>query len=1054
MNSLVGKGPSHTCTSGLIALLIAAGFMLGVQSPAVAGTPLVRPHQLAPPAVPKGLKPLGTIPGSQKISLSVVLPPSNQDQLHTLLKNLYDPKSPQYHQWLKKGQFDSEFGPSAATVGDVESWLHSRGLEKTELSGSAVQVSASASTVSSALGTSFEHYRASSGTEGYVAQGAPLVPETLANGQIQSILGLDTVSRYEPQSRTSKSSAHTRIRTGIQPRADGLTPCAGAVNTEGGGYWGLDQLGAAYGLNSLLSQGQNGHGETIGLYELASHSPSDVNRYMNCFGLHNAVSTVQVDGGGGPAVGFGTSEADLDIEQAATQSPGASIISYEGPNNTVNNAYDVWNSIVTSDAAQVVSTSWGECEMYAMQDGSIGSFNPLFQRAAVQGQSIFAATGDSGSEDCFSEDGFTTSLQTDYPSSDPYVTAAGGTELLSPGTELVWNNCQGQTTPDCANFYGDFGAAGGGLSDSEPRPNYQPSVVPVNASCNNACRETPDVSANAGVGMVIYDNGGWDVGFGTSFASPFWAGLQADRNTGCTSSSAGVASTALYYLYQQGVAYGGNAFNDIINGDNDLTGSNAGAWPSSGGYDLASGIGTPIAAGLSCPEITGVTENGSVGEATISGLGLRNASITFGGLPATVLSSSSTGATVVLPTGSGTVTVQAAGVLGTGVTTSLFSYPPAITTTSLAPGILNSPYAQTLSATSGTPPYAWSIINGTLPAGLHLIPSTGAITGTPTVAGTQSITFAVTDAESLEATVTLSIGIYDAGSTTVASVSPAQTIFGGTVAYSATVTSGSGTPTGTVTFSAGSTTLCTTTALSSGAGACSAINAPTGADTVTATYTSNPTFAFAPSSGTAPLTVTSGPYSPLTPVRICDTRAGNPSALNGKAAQCNGSNPSGNIGAGGTQTFNVAGSFGVPADANAVVLNVTVVNPAAGGYLTAFPAGAKQPFASNLNYSPGEVVPNLVQVGIGKSGNVSIYSLAQADIVVDLEGYVGPTASGGPGAGLYTPLSSPARLCDTRASNPSNLSSPTPSATAPPTRARRSRPRAPSRSWPGPLRRR
>ena len=656
-------------------LLAASGLLIGLQSPAVAGTPLVRPHQFAPAAVPKGSKPLGTVPGSQKISLSVVLPPANEGQLQSLLKNLYDPKSPQYHQWLKKGQFDTEFGPSAATVGEVESWLHSRGLAKTELSGSAVQVSASAGAVSSALGTSLEHYRASSGTEGYVAQGAPLVPETLANGQILSIVGLDTVSRYEPQSVVSKSSAHTRSRTGIQPDADGLSSCAGAVNTENGGYWGMDQLGAAYGLNSLLSQGQNGHGETIGVYELASHSPADVSSYFNCFGLHNPVSTVQVDGGGGPAVGNGTGEADLDIEQAATQSPGASIISYEGPQNNLGDVYNVWNTIVTSDAAQVVSTSWGECEMYAMEDGSISLFNPVFQRAAVQGQSIFAATGDSGSEDCFSEDGVTTSLQTDYPSSDPYVTAAGGTELLSPGTELVWNFCQGQTNLTCANYYGDFGAGGGGVSDSEPRPSDQPSEVPVSASCSNECRETPDVSANAGTGMVIYDNGGWDVGVGTSFASPFWAGLQADRNTGCTSPSAGVASSALYALYQQGAAYGGNAFNDITSGDNDLTGSHSGTWPSSGGYDLASGIGSPIAAGLSCPEITGASENGSAGEATISGLALKDASITFGGIPATVVSSNSTGATVIVPTGSGTVTVQGAGVLGSGVTTSTFTYP-------------------------------------------------------------------------------------------------------------------------------------------------------------------------------------------------------------------------------------------------------------------------------------------------------------------------------------------------------------------------------------------
>jgi len=117
-------------------------------------------------------------------------------------------------------------------------------------------------------------------------------------------------------------------------------------------------------------------------------------------------------------------------------------------------------------------------------------------------------------------------------------------------------------------------------------------------------------------------------------------------------------------------------------------------------------------------------------------------------------------------------------------------------------------------------------------------------------------------------------------------------------------------------------------------------------------------------------------------------------------------------------------TFGVPSDATAVVLNVTVVGPAAKGYLSVYPAGATPPTASNINYVAGHTIANLVEVGVGTSGQVSLYSTQSTNVVVDVEGYVSSTALDGIGAGLYIPLSSPARICDTRAGNPSHLVAP------------------------------
>ena len=110
------------------------------------------------------------------------------------------------------------------------------------------------------------------------------------------------------------------------------------------------------------------------------------------------------------------------------------------------------------------------------------------------------------------------------------------------------------------------------------------------------------------------------------------------------------------------------------------------------------------------------------------------------------------------------------------------------------------------------------------------------------------------------------------------------------------------------------------------------------------------------------------PYTPVTPVRICDTRPGNPSGLTGPAAQCDGSSGSGETLVGSTVSVDVAGSFGVPADATAVMLNVTAADAWTSGYVTAFPTDQVPPSASSVNFPAGTAVPNLVEVAVGAGG--------------------------------------------------------------------------------------
>jgi hypothetical protein len=116
----------------------------------------------------------------------------------------------------------------------------------------------------------------------------------------------------------------------------------------------------------------------------------------------------------------------------------------------------------------------------------------------------------------------------------------------------------------------------------------------------------------------------------------------------------------------------------------------------------------------------------------------------------------------------------------------------------------------------------------------------------------------------------------------------------------------------------------------------------------------------------------------------------------------------GPIGPGQTLNLTVLGRGGVPATGvDAVALNVTATGASSDSYLTVWPTGSPRPTASNLNFSAGQTVPNMVVAKVGTSGQASIFNLAgSVDVVVDVLGWF---PSGGSFVGL-----SPARVLETR----------------------------------------
>jgi uncharacterized protein YkwD len=126
----------------------------------------------------------------------------------------------------------------------------------------------------------------------------------------------------------------------------------------------------------------------------------------------------------------------------------------------------------------------------------------------------------------------------------------------------------------------------------------------------------------------------------------------------------------------------------------------------------------------------------------------------------------------------------------------------------------------------------------------------------------------------------------------------------------------------------------------------------------------------------ASVTGTKGALTPVTPARILDTRDGT-GGIPGPLATSQ------------TVDVQITGRGGVPASGGrAVVLNATVTQPAAPGYLTIFPAGASRPLASDLNYNTGDTRANLVVVQVGSNGRISLFAAAGTQVIFDVAGWM------------------------------------------------------------------
>jgi subtilase family serine protease len=583
------------------------------------------------------------IAAGSRVHLTVALKPRDPAALAAYANAVSTPGSRLYGRYLSSRAFGRRFGASDAQLHAVRAAFTHQGLSLGRVATGRLSVPlvADAGTIEHGLDVQLRRVPGVDGRTVVAATRAPALAAGAAAG-VQSIVGLQSSSAPRPLTERPQvdgpltqplaatvaqttPAASTSAGPGVAGRTSGASasagprPCAKATATRNnlGGYTD-DELAGGYGFKDLYAAGDEGKGTTIAIYELESNSRADIAAFESCYGIDTSISYVHVDGGAGH--GVGTDEAAFDIENVIGFAPEAKILVYQGHNAQSGapgaGPFDTFAAIVNQDRAQVVSVSWGGCEAQ-LGIANARAENTLFQQAAIQGQSIVAADGDNGAQDCQSpKHPNARGLAVDDPASQPWVTGVGGTTLQGLGPplyETAWNSRH-----ESAGAPSTAGATGGGVSAlwaMPPSQSHAAKSLGVRSSAatgphcgrrHGYCREVPDVSVDGDPtsGYVAYWNGdgtvagartGWQVLGGTSGSAPVWAALLAlaDSAPACHGRPIGFANPALYRAADDAYA---RDFHDVRLGNNDFAtphGFSAGR-----GYDAVTGLGTPNATAL------------------------------------------------------------------------------------------------------------------------------------------------------------------------------------------------------------------------------------------------------------------------------------------------------------------------------------------------------------------------------------------------------------------------------------------------------------------------
>lgn len=520
-------------------------------------------HGHTPPVVGQA-ELVGKADPNEKQQVIIGLELRNEAELDKLIAEQADPNSPNYGKYITPDEFNQRFAPEQKDVDAVVDYLKSKGLTVVSVSSNRtlITVEGTVEQFEDAFTVKINHYRlARAGAAGGAVEfnsnaSDPRIPAHLKS-IVHSVIGLNTAAQFESR----------MVKTPPQPGSHMRTPQPNAAP------YGMGPKDAASVYNFPNANNKNatvkytGAGRVVAIATAYSYNQSDVDDYWKQYGIQRtgAITNIHINGVSNQA----NEETTLDLQQLGAQAPGAEILMYMGVDPKFTTFTMVFNQIVVDNKADVMSVSWGLCERWT-GSRQMATEHKIFKQAAAQGIVIFAASGDDGAYDCRGDKNV--DYEVDYPSSDPHVTAVGGTTLR-------YHN--GKRTSEEA-----WTGSGGGKSEEYKRPSWQTGPgVPTTDE-----RHSADVSMNADpwTGYAILFDGEWITSGGTSISAPNWAALWT-----LSSEAAGKrigSGNARIYRMGSSADYA-KLFFDVVKGDN---GDHRGpGYPAGPNWDHPTGWGTP-----------------------------------------------------------------------------------------------------------------------------------------------------------------------------------------------------------------------------------------------------------------------------------------------------------------------------------------------------------------------------------------------------------------------------------------------------------------------------